>query len=350
MTRYIISPPIDDIWNAASKAREDVERIALQYGYQPFCFHGLNTAHGSPLRMVKLFHTAFANWLHLGGSLPKNSLVLIQYPLYPLKAAPIARFMMRRIQKRKKVRFVAIIHDINTMRNLFGKAAHYSDFHFLKEFDVCICHNDKMKEWLIGQGFDSRRLLILGPFDYLTNSPVKNASFQRGVCLAGNLSPEKCGYLPALCQILTGKVPLHLYGQGIENLSTSSDICYHGSFPPDELPGVLDGSFGLIWDGDSADSCKGEYGEYLRFNAPHKLSLYLASGKPVLIWSQAAMADFVESNNLGIRIDSLYDIPAAIENIDSAAYSVLLQHVSLFSQRLRQGESLRTVLQQAESN
>ena len=40
---------------------------------------------------------------------------------------------------------------------------------------------------------------------------------------------------------------------------------YFGSFLPDELPVALEGGFGLVWDGDSAETCSGVFGEYLRF-------------------------------------------------------------------------------------
>ena len=63
----------------------------------------------------------------------------------------------------------------------------------------------------------------------------------------------------------------------------------------------LFGSFGLVWDGMSSETCKGSFGEYLRINNPHKTSLYLASGIPVIIWSKAALAEFIEKNKCGIR-------------------------------------------------
>ena len=33
-----------------------------------------------------------------------------------------------------------------------------------------------------------------------------------------------------------------------------------------------------MWDGPSPDTCAGVYGAYLRYNNPHKTSLYLAAG------------------------------------------------------------------------
>ena len=32
----------------------------------------------------------------------------------------------------------------------------------------------------------------------------------------------------------------------------------------------MEGSFGLVWDGTSKDTCIGGFGEYLKFNNPHK--------------------------------------------------------------------------------
>ena len=58
----------------------------------------------------------------------------------------------------------------------------------------------------------------------------------------------------------------------------------------------------------SSETCKGSFGEYLRINNPHKTSLYLASGIPVIIWSKAALAEFIEKNKCGITVDSLYEI------------------------------------------
>ena len=44
------------------------------------------------------------------------------------------------------------------------------------------------------------------------------------------------------------------------------NIIHKGVFKPEELPRVLDGSYGLVWDGDSLDECSGNIGEYLKIN------------------------------------------------------------------------------------
>ncbi|MBT8943652.1 galactofuranosyltransferase, partial [Lactobacillus delbrueckii subsp. bulgaricus] len=82
----------------------------------------------------------------------------------------------------------------------------------------------------------------------------------------------------------------------------------------------LNSGFGLIWYGSSIETCDGAFGNYLRYNDPHKLSLYLASALPVIIWSQAAEASFIIDNNLGLTIDSLNDLPKVLNKVTKEEY------------------------------
>ena len=115
------------------------------------------------------------------------------------------------------------------------------------------------------------------------------------------------------------------------------NIQYNGCFPSDDIPYVIDGQFGLVCDGNSAETCGGPFGEYLRYNNPHKLSLFIASGLPVLIWDQAAECDFVVNNGLGIAIKSLYDIPKVIGRIEEAQYNQMKKSVCEMGDKLRYG-------------
>ena len=81
-----------------------------------------------------------------------------------------------------------------------------------------------------------------------------------------------------------------------------------GAFDPDTP--FLNGRyhFGLIWDGTGVDSCEGLYGHYMRFNSPHKLSLYVALGLPVIVWREAAIADFVLKQGIGVTVGNLLEL------------------------------------------
>ena len=349
MKRYILCVSTPQGWNAASKARIDAEKIAMDAGYAPFAFDGPKTSDGSLRHKLQLLLTTRNNWRRLDRSLEKDDVVLLQYPLYPLKTARLAVFGIQRLQKRKSVRFVALVHDLNSARHLFGKTSQYSDTVLLPLFDAVICHNAAMARWLASRGIPARRSVVLGPFDYLTDAPLRERDYENSICIAGNLSPEKCAYLPALIHCLQGRTTLHLYGQGADAALASPAVQLHGAFPSDELPAALAGAFGLVWDGDSADTCAGAYGQYLALNAPHKLSLYLAAGIPVVIWDKAAMAPLVKEAGWGITIASLSELSPALARVTPETYRSLCANVRRIAKLLRQGVALKTALKAAES-
>ena len=117
---------------------------------------------------------------------------------------------------------------------------------------------------------------------------------------------------------------------------------------PDVLPKVLNGKFGLVWDGDSIDKCAGQYGEYMRYNNPHKTSLYLACGIPVVVWNKAAIADFIEKNRIGITVESLNEMSDIIENMSDGQYKELKKNAVIMGDRLREGQMLSRVLEKLD--
>ncbi|MCT0193282.1 hypothetical protein EFM10_09625, partial [Lactobacillus helveticus] len=79
-------------------------------------------------------------------------------------------------------------------------------------------------------------------------------------------------------------------------------------------------------------------GNYLRYNDPHKLSLYLASGIPVIIWKKAAEAKFVEENKVGITVDSLEELPEIFKSLDATQYELFAQNVEKIAKKLVNGQ------------
>ena len=105
--------------------------------------------------------------------------------------------------------------------------------------------------------------------------------------------------------------------------------------------------FGLIWDGNTVETCKGGTGEYLKYNNPHKLSLYLSSGLPVIIWKDAAEAKFVCENGVGYTIDSLREIPELMERISESDYERISKNVRNISEKLTTGKYMQCALDKA---
>lgn len=125
------------------------------------------------------------------------------------------------------------------------------------------------------------------------------------------------------------------------------NIHYYGTYLPDELPKHLVGKFGLVWDGDNAESCTGSYGEYLKLNNPHKASLYLAAGIPVVIWDKAALSDFVNEEKCGICIDSLKTSNNILSKISDEKYSEMKENALRVGKLMRKGYFLETAIKAA---
>ena len=123
---------------------------------------------------------------------------------------------------------------------------------------------------------------------------------------------------------------------------------YHGAFPPEELPDIIEGAFGLVWDGNGTDGCEGAAGKYLRINDPHKLSLYLASGMPVIVWKKAAIARFVKDNKVGFAVENLNEIPNEIMQMTADEYEIIKSNVLEVSARIRKGYYLKTALEEID--
>ena len=249
------------------------------------------------------------------------------------------RFMgytfLRRILRLKKCRFCIVVHDLpgHLTGDDFSEYALPSGFVELSErSDGVIVHNPSMLEWFAQRGVDREKLVPLGLFDYLCTARREPVAFSRDVIYAGNISPDKSPFLLQLGEI--SSVRWLLYGTPSPMYPGAQ---YMGSFPPDELPSHLKGGFGLVWDGDSVDTCSGGTGEYLLYNNPHKMSLYLASDLPVITWRKAATAPFVEANGVGILVDSLRELPGVLASIDEARYAELAANAAKMGAKLRSG-------------
>lgn len=340
--------------SAAVKAPTDVAEICRRLGFQKLSmplFQGKGPAVSQKLWLLTV---AGGAWLKNSARIPRDGVVIYQHPVYGMR---LSRAFMHGLKKRKNCRFIALIHDLESLRGGIQGAIRENrrtnrlgDGAFLKEFDAVICHNDHMRQYLIDQGFAAEKLISLELFDYLTDE-VPHGHKKGGkpsLAIAGYLAPGKCRYLYNIFE--NGANPdleVNLYGRDFQTQGADPRLRYWGSFPPEELPNHLQGDFGLVWDGISAATCAGNTGEYLKYNNPHKTSLYLAAGLPVIVWRQAAVADFVTRNGVGIPVDSLYELETAIRSVTPEAYETMCKNAATISEKLRSGAFTRAALDHA---
>lgn len=333
---------------AGSKAPADVERILSDESFEALEIL-MSTEMEGPLGKVMRQIRFSRDWKRAVKRIENDSLLFIQFPFHHPQLT--REKALNEIKYEKNVKIIGLVHDIEELRGYRNNDYYRHEFEFMLEMaDVLIVHNDKMKDFLVSRGFDSDHIVVLGTFDYLVGDREeigklldRKPAFERSLSLAGNLDPAKSGYMAELCK--TEKVDINLYGTNFDQeLKKNPVIHYHGVFSPEELPGKISSGFGLVWDGDSIESCQGPAGNYLRYNNPHKLSLYLAAGLPVFIWREAAEAALVKENNLGFTVSSVREAEEILNKISESEYNELVQSVKAVEKKILNGGYTRTAL------
>ncbi|HRU98160.1 MAG TPA: hypothetical protein P5092_12115 [Ruminococcus sp.] len=343
----------DELRNTAgTKAPNDIKEICADKGYSYRSLIVPSSVTNPLLQKAARFKNAESFWKSLKKDAVSGDVVIYQHPVFGWRNA---QSYIPKMQE-KGVKFIALIHDLESLRKGIegvvdaNKGFLDTDQTLLSLFDAVICHNTKMKQYLISQGFDEKKLICLEIFDYLTDyvPSARVKSDTPSICIAGNLAKGKCSYIyNILSDSHNPDLKINLYGVNYEEGDAQENLIYHGSFKPEELSAHLEGDFGLVWDGNAAETCAGNTGEYLRYNNPHKTSLYLASGIPVLIWKQSAMADFINANGVGITVDSLYDAEVAIKTVTAEEYTEMQKNVMAISEKLRNGYYFSTAIEKA---
>lgn len=311
--------------SAGGKAKNDCYDILSSCGYIPSYI----ASDTRILRIIKQFFSII--------SFDKENILLVQYPT-------ISDHLMSLLLKKLKTidNSIAIVHDIPAFQGMGGDVEKQIDE--LNHFQYLIVHNDCMKKKMIECGCKSK-MISLKVFDYLhdVNRTVQVNGYNGTIVVAGNL--DKSTYLKDIN--LIDRYNFNLYGiKKIIDVDSINNATYMGLLPSDEIPYLLRGNYGLVWDGDSIDTCSGIHGEYLKINNPHKMSLYLAAGIPVIAWKKAAIADFIIENKIGVVVESLKEL----NYIDlSQRYDEMKNNVLNIKRKLAVGEYLKDAISTVES-
>ena len=334
----------NNVKNAGNKARNDVEEIVKREGYQALVLSVDNWYEMSTLKAQLHKSKAFGQAL---AQLKQGDELLIQFPM--LHHSFFTTHHVKKAQK-KGVKVHFIIHDLEALRyaNLDTVPLKHKirvqiqESGLLGAADGIIAHNPIMKSVLVNKGVAEDKIVSLGIFDYLIPNFQEKSVLTKDqpIIVAGNLAQEKAGYLYSLPE----EPAYNLYGVGFDESRALANETYFGSFLPDELPAALEGGFGLVWDGDSAETCSGVFGEYLRYNNSHKASLYLAAGFPVVVWEESALAHFVIDKQCGLVVSSLSDLKENLDTLSEEQYKEMLENAKQIGSKLRQGQYLRTAL------
>lgn len=344
---YYISRNYKGLNSAGNKAKSDIEGIVdRELG---FCNAGLPLS--THTNTIKHFLLNLVGVLKIPFVVGKGDILLLQYPLKKYYAFVCNMAHLR------GAKVITLIHDLGSFRR--KALTTEQEIARLNHSEWIIAHNVKMKQWLHDKGCKAQ-LSTLGIFDYVSDAPLPtvcedkeaNSDIQEArkftVVYAGALAQRKNAFLYDWGEYISS-YDVALYGSNfdITLVKGKEHFTYHGFVKSDTFISEVKGDFGLVWDGASTESCTGNFGEYLKLNNPHKTSFYLRSGLPVIIWRQAALADFVRSHGVGICIDSLNELNDILGNITPEEYHKMKENAVKESHKLQKGHYAATAIEEA---
>ena len=332
-----ISRNYKNLTTAGNKAKSDIESIMSDIGFRNIGIrqtHYKNSAIAFLLNLVGVIKALLC--LHKGDNL------VIQYPLKKYFS------LLCTIAHMRGAKVIVIIHDLGSFRR--KKLTIREEINRFNVVDYIISHNESMKKWLIDNGCKTK-IGVLEIFDYLSSGKSEeepNMPSSYSIVYAGALRDRKNAFLYKVGDY-SETLKFSLYGNGFEIDKAKNKSCFNylGFIKSDDLISKVQGDFGLVWDGDSIEECSGDFGEYLKLNNPHKTSLYIRCGLPIIIWKEAALAKFVEENNIGFSISSLKELEDKASIITKNDYLEMKKNISEISIRLSKGYYVSKALNDA---
>lgn len=338
MKKIILSQYRKEQLNAGPKAKTDIEKIMSEFfDTYVMTLDMPNDIFSNKLKRYLFFLKKF---YCVKKVIKKDDIAFIQYPF------------TKQYNLISNAKYnICIIHDIDGLRDqndtLFKK-----ELNFFKKCDSIIVHNLKMKNCLVENGIEEKKIFVLYLFDYLAEFkqvvPRKN-NLKDDISLVytGNLDKA-----PFLFQLNEKKMKFNINVYGIKSREiNNSKINYKGAFSPDELHKYIEGNLGLVWDGNLDESDEMLlFKNYTKYNNPHKLSFYLSINLPVIVWKKSAVADFVLQNNIGYVISNLYEI----NQLDFSDYNEKAKNAFEIGKKVRDGyytkNSIKNVLEYLSKN
>lgn len=320
MKKYVIEVTEGVAKAAGLKAKSDVVHFLEEVNYQKIAYQ-------VPKEKIARAILGKKIWRKNLSDVEENSVIIYQYPAY---SRILGDYFVEEARKIKGIKLVLMIHDVDSLRAYRDSEKDSKrEIKFFNQFDGIIAHNEKMIDWLKKNNV-MVPIVSLEVFDYYETTSYVEPNLTKPIVFAGNLGKS------TFLENLDLEKEIFLYGLNPAD-KYPSHITYHGAFASEELGKHLKGSFGLVWDGNSTDTCSGMTGDYMKYNNPHKVSLYLSLGLPIIIWSKAALSDFILKNNLGIVVDNLSEIDKVLATMSSEEYDLMKKSVYEVFKKVRTG-------------
>jgi hypothetical protein len=326
--KYFISEFKDEYFFHGGVGIIDAESILEREGFVPIRQPFANS-YSIRSKVYRLVHS-----LKVLYTIERDAVVVFIHPLY----ARLDRWLVAKLAKKKR-KLICFVGDIDGLKDGNPRLLQ-QEIRFFQKFNYFILHNQSMTNWF-KQQIPGKICEQLQFFDF-HSQPIARMRMNNGnLVFAGNL--DKSRFLEQLDGL---PIRFNLYGPGAtEQMLSQSNIQYHGVIDPYELPQKLEGSYGLVWDGDSISEMKGSIGEYMQFVSHHKLSLYILAGLPIIIFRSAGAASLVQQYQIGLCIDRLEEIGPKINSISATQYQQMVNNMKPLAKKIASGNWLSEALQ-----
>jgi hypothetical protein len=326
--RYFISEYASEYFFHGGIGIIDAEKILERNGYIPV----RQPHHYSFSLRAKLARAWYS--LKILSSIKKDAIVVFIHPMH----ARLNKWLCRKLAKKVR-RCICIIGDIDGLKD-GDDVLLKREIDELRAIKYFILHNQAMVNWL-NQTLPGKSTESIEFFDFLS-TPNDGMRINNGaIVFAGNL--DKSRFLEQLEAI---PVRFNLYGPGATgDMLKQTNVNYHGIVDPYQLPAQLEGSYGLVWDGDSASGMKGSLGYYMQYISHHKVSLYILAGLPIIISQTAGAAALVRHYQIGICVNSLEEIRPGINAISASQYQQMINNMKPIAKKIAAGDCLSAALE-----
>jgi hypothetical protein len=329
--RYVWTYDVGDLVHGGTKARNDCSKIAEQAGWTRFD----TTLSGPPLARLIGLGRALARLARVD----RSSVFLIQTPIHSGVGNNFIAYLMAIFFKT-----FTIVHDIDDLRGGRSNASER-----INQISHSLIYSGKLSQHIKKQKNRIRFYTPLAMWDYIIPDEIDLTDCHRSgpIIFAGNLTPHKVMWLYDRAII---RPALLLYGTNHDaSRDTGKGDRYISSFDTNAPSFEGPVGWGLVWDGAKTGK-DDDPSDYEMINQPHKFSLYVACGIPVIVWDQSHVATLVKKYGLGICVPNLESIPDAISKVTPSDYEAARNAAIEVADQLRRGHFLNTALDMALQN
>lgn len=328
MKRWVLNIVQGSTRDAVTKPKSDVVKIAKTLNYNKISIQMQNTREMSDQMLTVLINAVTAEISH-------GDIILYQYPT--LLGYRFEEFFISYL-KNKGVKIILLMHDSEWLRGIYP-----DERKLLNSVDVIIGHGDALTNALQSNQVDTK-IINKELFDYLYEEELPfSYDLEKKLAIAGNL--DKSIFIEDWPSIMP-----ELYAFGKKSKDVFGDnVYYQGSFSNEDLlKNMPKKFFGIAWDDKLPGG--GDYQEYTRFNSPHKVSLYLSLGMPVIVWDESAIGEYIIKNKLGFTISHPQYIVEQFRTLDDDKLLEYKTNALRTAKMLRNGMFTRKAIIEAENN